>query len=141
MNSINVEAIKLNSLPVDEAEAIRQAEAEAEAFYATITEEEAERARLSDTQAICRIMWHNRFNAAERVTEYLDTNETFFTEVEKATLFAVARKINPNNGNHREAMTALQFLTATAKLHRTMQGGYYFNSLPMTELFKRHEAK
>lgn len=141
MNSINVEAIKLNSLPVDEAEAIRQAEAEAEAFYATITEEETERARLSDTQAICRIMWHNRFNAAERVTEYLNTNNTSFTEVEKTTLLAVARKISPDNDNHREATKALEFLTTTAKLHRTMQSGHYFNNLPVTELFKRHEAK
>lgn len=141
MNSISSEAIKLNSLPVDEAEAIRQAEAKADAFYAAITKEETERARLSDTQAITRIMWHNRFNAAERVTEYLNTNNTSFTEVEKTTLLAVARKINPDNDNHREVTKALEFLTTTAKLHRAMQSGHYFNNLPVTELLKRHEAK
>lgn len=141
MNSTNVTAINLNSLPVDEVEAIRRAEAEAEAFYQTITDEETERARLSDTQAICRIMWHNRFTAPERVTEYLNNNETVFSDVEKATLMHVAENLHPENGNSREAVGALRFLTNTAKLHRTMQSGHHFNNFPVTELLKRYEAK
>lgn len=140
-NSIAVEEVKMNSLPATEEAAIRQAESKAEAENQAILAEETERTRLTDTRAICNIMWNNRHNAAEHVTEHLNGKEHSFTETEKATLLQVAKNINPDNPDHRATTKALEFLTTTSRLHKTMQSGYYFDNLPVTELLKRYEAK
>jgi hypothetical protein len=121
------------------SDAIRKAEAEAEAFYGGIEKEEAERVRLSDTRAVCNIMWHNRHNAKERVMEHLNDNPNSFTETEKETLLRVAETIHPDNENHRDATNALAFLTSTNRLYKTMKSGHHFEDFPMTALFKRYE--
>lgn len=122
-------------------EAIRKAEAEAEAFYGGIDKEENERLRLTDTRAICNIMWHNRHNAKELVAEHLKSKGSSFTETEKQTLLRVAETIHPDNENHRDVTKGLEFLTATNRLYRTMQSGHHFPDFPMTDLFKRYESK
>jgi hypothetical protein len=141
MNAMTVETVKMSSLPAAEVEAIRQAEAEAEAFYQAITDEETERLRLADLRKICNLMWNNRDNAATLVTEHLSQTDNFFTATEKATLITVAGNINPDNTNHQEAIKALKFVTTTSRLYRTMRSGYYIDNLPATELLKRYESK
>ena len=118
---------------------IRKAETEAESFYGGIEKEENERVRLEDTRAICNLMWHNRHTAKELVTDHLNSNQNSFTETEKATLLRVAENLHPDNENYRESTKALEFITSTNRLYKTMKKGHYFTDFPMTDLLKRYE--
>lgn len=124
---------------VAEKEEIRKAEADAEAFYGGIAKEENERLRLTDTRAMCNLMWENRHKAKDVVTAHLNSQANSFTDKEKETLIRVAENLHPDNGDYREATKALRFITSTNRLYQNMQNGYHFPDFPMTELFQRYE--
>lgn len=136
MDTFVVEAVKLNTLPVSKSEAIRAAEAEAEAFYQNVEDEEAERFRLAELKHVCGLMWNNRNSAVKVATAKLSESK-LFSEAEKATILTVAENLH-YDAPIRATIKAHDFINATARLYRTMKSGYYFENFPATELLARH---
>lgn len=132
MSNVTVEKVNFDTLPSSELEDLRAAEAEAEDFYGAIEKEEAERVRLADLYRVCRIMWHNRYNAVEAVRPELDAENSVFTVSEKATILRIAADIHPESDD-RIVIRALDFINAVSRFYRTMQTGYYFENFPATE--------
>lgn len=130
--------VNLDTLPADEAAAIRAAEAEAKEFYGNIEAEETERARLSELRRICGLMWSNRNGAVNVVTEALSAT-TLFSEDEQDSILIVAENLH-HDANDRSAIDALRFISKVSRLHKTMVGGYYFDNFPVTEMLARKEG-
>jgi hypothetical protein len=138
MNTAKVEKVNLATLPAAEMKAIQAAEAEAEAFYQGIEDEEAERFRLAELKAVCGLMWNNRYIAVDLATESLNGNNVF-TDTEKATILRVAASLHPE-APYAKAIKALNFITSTSSLYKTMKNGYYFDNLPATELLAGYKG-
>ena len=135
MTAISVAKVNLQTLPADEAAAIRAAEAEAEAIQNAIDAEETERYRLAELKTVCGLMWNNRYAATEAATQHLLTINAF-TVAETEAILRVAKGLHPD-AETRTALKALNFINAVSSLYRTMKSGYYFDNLPATELLRK----